>query len=116
MPLSALYWALYESIVLCRTMRGEYWDANRALLRPRNVYPITLLHPHVTPKPVQRSIYGGGSTRHTRLHCGTTEALLRWLAGGRRRPPRSMVPTTPMPSRQQLVSAALRSGQLKELV
>jgi hypothetical protein len=51
MPLSALYWALYESIVLCRTMRGEYWDANRALLRPRNVYPITLLHPHVTPKP-----------------------------------------------------------------
>jgi hypothetical protein len=32
-------------------MRGEYWDANRALLRPRNVYPITLLHPHVTPKP-----------------------------------------------------------------
>ena len=32
-------------------MRGEYWDANRALLRPRNVYPIILLHPHVTPKP-----------------------------------------------------------------
>ena len=31
-------------------MRGEYWDANRALLRPLNVYPIILLHPHVTPK------------------------------------------------------------------
>eukprot|EP01047_Picozoa_sp_COSAG01_P022939 COSAG01_NODE_1381_length_10520_cov_2.661710_2_plen_116_part_00 len=42
--------ALYESIVFCKTMRGEYWDANRALLRPRNVYPIILLHPHVTPK------------------------------------------------------------------
>eukprot|EP01047_Picozoa_sp_COSAG01_P005116 COSAG01_NODE_172_length_23108_cov_26.690496_14_plen_152_part_00 len=37
-------------VVLFQTMRGEYWDVNRALLRPRNVYPIILLHPHVTPK------------------------------------------------------------------
>jgi hypothetical protein len=50
MSLSALYWALYESIVLCRTTKGEYLDASRALLRHSNIYHFILLHPHVTPK------------------------------------------------------------------
>eukprot|EP01047_Picozoa_sp_COSAG01_P058640 COSAG01_NODE_6935_length_3432_cov_3.466247_1_plen_65_part_00 len=50
MSLSALYWALYESIVLCRTTKGEYLDTSKALLKHSNIYHLILLHPHVTPK------------------------------------------------------------------